>query len=288
MASTITNQASLTYQYGTSTASALSNIASTLLLDALTVTKSSLTESYRPEDEITYIITVANTGAATLSDLVVTDDLGSYSIPGPLSVTPLDYVGPARLYVNGQYVSELTATTAAGSVSFTIPSLAAGANATILYLACVNAYAPQRSGDSITNTASFRADGLNEDASASYTINAEAYADLRLIKAMSPNPVQDGGLITYTFTLYNYGNTEATGVILTDAFSPAPSNLSVSVDGASVPASAYSYEGGLFTLPASGASESITVPAATYTQDASTGLISADPGVVSIVVTGTL
>jgi len=45
-------------------------------------------------------------------------------------------------------------------------------------------------------------------------------------------------------------------------------------------------ERGELTLPASGSSYELTVPAATFAQDAETGEVAIDPGMVTVVVTG--
>ena len=85
----------------------------------------------------------------------------------------------------------------------------------------------------------------------------------------------------------NTGNTPATGVVLTDAFNPAPSNITVTVDGQPVETTDYTYEHGLLTLP-TGTSYEMTVPAATVTENPETGEITVIPGTLLITVEGTL
>lgn len=289
MATQITNQATLTYQYGTSTASAASNIATATLQDPLTLSKSALDSGYRAGEDITYILTAANTSANALTNLTLTDNLGAYTpTGGTASVTPLTYVGPAQLYINGVLSGTLTPTVSGGTVVFTIPSLSAGSTAMVLYKARPNSTALLGAEDSITNTVTAAATGLTQSVTADYTLNADPYASVSILKSMSPNVITDGDTVTYTFTLSNRGNTAATGVVLTDVFSPAPTNLTVAVNGTALTTADYSYTGGVLTLPASGSSYALTVPAATFTQDSTTGTVTVSPGVTTVVVTGTL
>ena len=268
----ITNQANLTFNYGSATGSATSNIATATLLDPLSAEKTSVGDTYRANDTITYVISVRNNGNATVNGITVTDNLGAYSI-GAQTVTPLVYQAPAALYIDG--------------VSFVIPSLASDANALIVYRASVNDFAPLTQGGTITNTATVSTAPGGSFISVSDTVTAEAYADITIRKEMSPDPVSDGDLLTYTFTITNTGNTEATGVVLTDAFNPAPSMITVSVGGETVPATDYSYENGLLILP-TGDNFPITVPAATVTQDPATGNVTVTPGTLIITVVGTI
>ena len=198
------------------------------------------------------------------------------------AAAPLTYVGPASLFVNGEYVSAIEPAESTGGLSFTVPNVPAGGNAQILYRTEVNGYAPLAGGSTITNTAS-----TVGGATDSVTLTAENKADVRVLKAMSPDPVTAGGTLTYTFDIYNYGNAEATGLILTDSFDPAPTGITVTVDGENVPETGYNYVSGVLTLP-SGTGSEITVPAATYTSAPVTGEVSVTPGHISVIVTGTV
>lgn len=288
MPTTITNQARLQFTYGATTATASSNIASTSLQGPLSVSKSVLENAYRADGDLTYMITLSNTGAVPLTNIVITDDLGTYAVSETLSVTPLFYRGPTQLYINGVFSTNLTPAPGINSIAFTIPSLAAGANAMLIYKVDVDDYARLDVGASILNTAVVTATGMSEDVTVESAVPVDDYADISITKAMSPNPVTDGSTLTYTFTIQNYGNTAATNVILSDAFSPAPSPISVSVNGVPVPETDYTYAGGLLTLPSEGAAQSITVPAATFLQDAATGQVTVNPGTAVILVAGTI
>ncbi len=286
MATQITNRARLTFQYGTLTGNVFSNVATTTLQGPLSIEKTAVGNRYNGQDEITFVISFTNTTNNTLTDLVVNDDLGSYIVPGSSAVaTPLDFIGPAALFINGDFVSYLQGQTGQNGVFFNVNNLESGDNAIIVYKTRVNEYAPFTSQSTITNTAVITADGLEDSESAESTIYIGAYADVSIVKTMTPDPVQSGDTITYNFALYNYGNTAATNVVLTDALRPAPDINSVSINGNVISPSEYSYVGGVLTLPVG--NNTLTIPAATYTQSGS-GLITKIPGLVTVTVVGTI
>ena len=286
MPTQIRNQASIAFQYGASTGTAVSNVATATLLDPLAAEKRALSETYRAGDTVTYVLSVQNNGAATLSGVTFADNLGAYTVGGAV-VTPLTYLGSAALYVNGLFVREITGTVGEGGLSFTVDSLAPDSNANIVYNALVNEFAPLTEGSTITNTVSVRAAGIVTPVTAEETITVEDYADVRIQKDMSPDPVSDGDMLTYTFIITNYGNTDATNVVLTDAFDPAPANITVSVEGDVIPSEDYAYTGGVLTL-STGDGTALTVPAATVTTDPTTGEVTLVPGTLVITVMGTI
>ena len=289
MAVTITNRASLSYTSNGVAATALSNIASTVLQGPLNITKAVMENAYTGDDTLTYILTVENTGTVPLNNVTVTDNLGTYNYTPDggteTALTPLAYAGPSRYYINGVYSGELTPAVNADSLVYTIPSLPAQSSAMILVDLSTNGFAPIEAGGSITNTATVTADGITEPAAADAVLPAAETADVRIVKTMTPNPVVEGSPITYTFTIYNYGNAPAENLVLTDTFDPAPAApLTVSVDGIALADTGSTYTGGTFTLPAAG-TPAVSIPAATVTQDA-TGAVSVTPGVTEITVTG--
>ena len=288
MPTTMTNQAKLRFSYGSSVGTASSNIASTVIQGPLSASKSVLEAGYRADGALTYMLHLQNSGAAALAPVTVTDDLGKYAVSPALSVTPLTYVGPTRLYVNGAYVMSLTPSVTADAVTFTVPSLAAGANAMLVYNARVNEYAMPTPTSEIVNTAVIDAPGLTDAVTVTDAIPAADSADVSITKTMSPNPVTDGALLTSTFLLQNFGNTDASNVVLTDTFSPAPAPIAVTVNGVTLADTEYDYVGGLLTLPGAAATYALTVPAAAFPRDPATGEVSVNPGAVTIVVTGTI
>ncbi len=282
---TIINQASLSYTYGTTTETVLSNLAETVLNAPLSLEKRVLEDAYRLDDELTFILSLTNEGEATLSDIEITDNLGAFTPAGATApVVPLTYAGPAELFLDGVFSETLTPQLTDAGVVFTIPGIPAGSNALLLYKARVNEYAPLDAGSEITNTVS--ADAC-EPLTASATVPVESYADVTIEKELSPNPIADGGVLTATFTIENFGNIEATDLVLTDAFPVSLENVAVTVNGASV--TDFTFVNDTLTLPAPGSMQTtLTVPAATFSRSTQTGAVTVDPGVLTVVVTGTI
>ena len=100
----------------------------------------------------------------------------------------------------------------------------------------------------------------------------------------------DNDRLTYTFVIQNLGNEAVVATdnaVITDTFSPALTDLTVTFNGAAwTEGVQYNYDPatGVFTTVAT----YVTVPAATYTQDPVTGAFSANPGISTLVVTGTV
>ena len=62
-------------------------------------------------------------------------------------------------------------------------------------------------------------------------IPAENSADLSIIKTSAPNPVQPGGVLTYTLTIFNAGPSPAVNTVLTDHVPSVLTNVEYSLDG---------------------------------------------------------
>ena len=160
---------------------------------------------------------------------------------------------------------------------------------TIVYEAETNAFAPLLAESEITNTVTVSG-GLITPVTAKETVIAESGPKLTITKSVSPVPVTENGTLTYTFLIQNTGNTAAlaaTGAVVTDTFDPVLSNLAVSYNGTawSDPAN-YSYNATTGTFATQ--EGQITVPAATFTQDATTGEWTVTPGAGTLTVTGTI
>lgn len=278
---TFYNQATLSFG-GTLTNS---NITTGELIDALSASKTAVSASYGSDDGIAYAISIVNTGTTDLSGLTVTDDLGASTL-GTVTVTPLTYIdGTVKYYQNGTLQ---TAPTAVAGPPLTIGgiSVPAGGNVLIVYEARVNSFADMSVGSTITNTATVSGDGANLSVSASVPVKEET--KLSITKCSSPDEVSYNGELTYTFIIQNTGNTEASAddsVTVTDTFDPILSPITVSYNGTAWTAGTeYTYDtaSGIFSTIAG----QITVPAATYSRNTETGVITVTPGTAVIKVTG--
>lgn len=277
------NQATLTYNGNTTN----SNIAYGEILDVLTATKTAIEGAYTPGDTLTYVVTLRNTGAAALTGLTVTDDLGGYAFNGA-TVYPLSYVaGSAALFVDGvpQAAPAVTAGPPLVVSGITVP---AEGDAVLVYQAQVTAFADPVG--TIDNTVTVTGAGLSAPVTATETVPAAQAPQLTISKSISPSQVVDNDRVTYTFVIQNYGNLAVVATdnaAITDQFDPILTNLTVTFMGTPWTQGAqynYNEATGLFTtVPGQ-----ILVPAATYTQDPTTGAYAVTPGTVTLTVTGTI
>ena len=282
---TFYNQATLSYLGK----DVVSNITAGEITEALTATKTAVTNDYGAGEEITYVVSLVNTGATALENLTLTDDLGAYEAGGQ-TLVPLTYVdGSLLYYVNGalQATPTVTVTDSLTVTGITVP---AGGNATLVYQASANAFAPLSEGSTVTNEVTMTGESLTTPVTADETVTVRSEANLTITKSLTPTAVTNNGRITYTFVLQNTGNREVVATddaIVTDTFDPILSALAVTFNGTTWTGGVnYTYDGatGTFsTLPGQ-----ITIPAATYTQDPVTGAWSVTPGVSVITVSGNI
>ncbi len=281
-----TNQASISYNGVT----ANSNIVTGEITQVLTASKTSVSASYRRGEVLTYAVSITNSGAAPFDGLTVTDDLGAYTV-GNTTAIPLTFTGdPVLYYVNGAL--QASPTVAAGPpLVISGISVPAGGNVLLVYRATVNDYAAPGEGGSVVNTVTVSGGGLTEAVTATETVTADTAALLGITKALNPTVVAENGQIVYTFTIQNTGAESAdaaAGLIVSDTFDPIlRTPISVTLNGEAWGETGnYSYNAttGAFATIAG----RITVPAATYTQDAATGLWTITPGVTVLTVTGNI
>ncbi len=280
---TFTNTATLSYNGGTVN----SNTVSGTIREVLTVTKTAVNNYYSVGDNVTYVISLVNTGDTDLTGVTLSDNLGAFCCNG-YTVYPLDYNrNTARYYVNGVLQAAPVVTNNEDLVisGITVP---ANGNAMLIYQATVTQYAPPRPDGEITNRVNVSG-RCSPEITDTETISAGNTPRLIISKAVSPTVVNANGTLTYTFCIQNTGNTPAVAtdnLVVTDTFDPVLNITAVTCDGAAWNSSVnYSYNnvtGQFATFPGQ-----ITVPAATYARD-NTGCWVITPGVCTITVTGTI
>ena len=97
----------------------------------------------------------------------------------------------------------------------------------------VNEFAPFATGSDVVNTARITGSGITP-ITISETIAAESTPILNITKSVSPVPVTENGILTYTFLIQNMGSAPAavtTGATITDTFNPILSGLTVTFNG---------------------------------------------------------
>ena len=218
---TITNQAFVSFSYNdsTETKTNASNIVtqSTRSKYSFSVDKVSTTDCFRAGENISYIITVTNTGCECLNNFIVSDNLSG---EGYLTFVE----GSARLFINGG-MQEIVPTSVS-PLEFDIPErLEKGTSFILQYNALVN---ENISSDvlEITNEVTVRAYpcgcGCDDDNDLYITETATAtvpkceFAEVLITKAVSNDNLCCGEEFDYLITLTNTGTVDATNVVVTD------------------------------------------------------------------------
>lgn len=282
---TFTNQATLSYNGNVLN----SNTVTGNIVQVLSAAKTAISDNYSASDDVTYVISIANSGTQSFSGITVSDNLGAYQLNGQ-TVFPLTYVeGSVRYYVNGVLSAAPTVSSQNG-IAISGIDVPANGSVMLIYQASVNSYAPLGLGSSITNTAVISATGLTEPISVSETIGASNEASLSISKFISPETVAKNSQITYTFVIQNLGNAAINAtdnVVISDTFSPVLSNISVQLDSVTLSEGTdytYNTATGEFATVAG----KVTVPAATFSQNEQTAVWSTTPGVATLVIKGTV
>ncbi len=280
MATILNNSATLTYNSGDNTGSAASNVVSTSLLDSYSITAEKYTanDSFRPSENITYLVTVTNTGTQPLYSVEVTDNLGGAG-------APLAYVANSALVIDGGVVIAVTPTSTNPLVIPLVNALQSGESVTVVYVAQVSA-AIADTVETITNTATASATqcstaGTVTSEPTSVTITREDFAQVDIVKSVDKAVISSGDTLTYTFVIENSGNIPATNVVITDTLPEGfvINSIESEVDGVVTVYDAMDYTvdaNNTLILPVG--EKTITVPA----RDESGN------GVVTVTITGTV
>lgn len=274
-----TNQAQLTYGNVVTN----SNIAVGEIASVLTATKTAVRQDYNQGSTITYIINIINSGNTVISGLSVNDNLGEYTF-GVGTLVPLDYIDGTILYFANGVLQQTPTVDTADGLSINGIYVPANGNALLVYEASVNQFAPINEGGAITNTVAITGECAN--VVASETVTAVSAPQLTITKSISPIPVSCGENVTYTFLIQNTGATALVATdnaVVTDTFNPILSNVTATLNGAPISFS-YDETTGEFRTNEG----EVTVPAATITQDLTTGEWTITPGTSTLVVTGAI
>ncbi len=176
----------------------------------LTIAKTDAPDPNTVGGTLTYEILVTNTGPSTANNVVVSDTL------------------PAGLTFSSVSTTVGTASEASGVITANIPTLAVGASATVTVVTTIQT---GFAGSTIPNSATAVADDAAlVTANATTTVNPEI--DLQITKSDSVDPVNRGGQLVYTLTVFNNGPSGATNVEVVDTL---PSDVTfVSATGGTV------------------------------------------------------
>lgn len=264
-----------------------SNIVTGIITEVITVSKYSTKDTYTHGDEITYVVSIANSGTTAINGLTLNDNLGAYDF-GTETRIPLDYVeGTLLYYVNGVLQASPTVVSENGLIISPI-NIPAGGNAMLIYTVEVNAFAPLGVPTGVTNTVTVSGNALVSEVIATRTITPSTGADLAIVKALNPSTVMEGGLLTYTLTIQNYGPTPVVATenaVVQDTLNPILKNLTVTFNG-EVWSNPENYTYNEATGQFSTVEGNITVPAASYVQDPVSGAWTVTPGVSIITISG--
>lgn len=279
-----TNQAILSYRNGTVS----SNVVTGEIVEVLSATKNALLPTYSSGDTVTYVISLYNSGSTPLTGVTVSDDLGAYTF-GATTLVPLTYVnGSVAYYLNGVLQAPPTVTSTGTELIIGDLAVPAGGYSLLVYEARVNDFAPLSTGGQIVNTATVTSGG--ESVTAQETISVANEPLLAITKGVNPATVSENGQLTYTFTVQNFGNVDATAaddLVISDTFDPVLDPITVSYNGVLwTQGTEYTYNSVTGEFATVGGN--ITVPAATYSQNPDTGEWNVVPGTAVLVVTGTV
>ncbi|MBE6589421.1 MAG: hypothetical protein E7643_04510 [Ruminococcaceae bacterium] len=266
-----------------------SNVATGEILEALSASKTAIMDDYARNDEITYVISALNSGSTPITGLTVTDDLGAYPF-GEQTLVPLSLVeNSVHLYINGvlQPTPNVTAGPPLTVSGITLPP---NSNLLLIYEAEANSFAPLGDLGSIVNTATLTGTGLPTPVTVSETVVPAQEPLLTITKSVEPAVITENGTVNYRFIIQNVGNTaadEAASVVVSDTFDPVLSNLTVTFNGETWAEGVnYTYvatDGEFATVAGR-----VSVPAASFAQDPTTGEWIITPGVSVLTVTGTV
>ena len=281
---TFYNQAKLTFDGKTLT----SNQTEGEVVTRVTLTKTAVSSDYGPDENIVYAITLVNTDDTAKTNVTVADNLGIFKPAAGPEIVPLSYVGGSVLYYQNGILQSSPSVSAGPPLVISGITIPAGGNVIILYEVKANEYAPRGENATIKNSVEATGEGLCEELSDSTVISTRNEPMLSIAKAICPESVSCGDQVTYTFIIQNTGNTPVVAtdnLVVSDLFNPVLTDIVASLNGTPLSEeSQYAYTEQTAEFTTIGGA--ILVPAATFTRDSETGLISTAPGVAVLTVSG--
>ena len=189
----------------------------------LGVTKTDSPDPVAPQDNITYTITVTNSGPDAATNVEMNDIVPT----GTTFVSFAQNSGPT-------FTLSTPPAGTNGTVTASIASLPSGAGGTSTFTMVVNVNEDTLPTTTIFNTATVSSstadpNGANDSATATTDVSPEA--DLAVTKADDGGAVLPGDNITYTITLNNNGPNTAHNVQLSDPLPPGTTFVSASQTG---------------------------------------------------------
>jgi len=193
-----TNQATLSYNGNTVN----SNIVTGNIVEVLSASKTAVTDSYTAGDDVTYVVSIVNSGTTAITGVTVTDNLGAYTV-GTGTATPLSYKADSVLYYQNGVLQPTPTVIDTNPLTITGITVPADGNALLVYEAEVNSFAPLASGSTITNEVAVTAPGITSPVTAQETVTVSDAPVLSITKALSPENVTENSELTYLVTAAN-------------------------------------------------------------------------------------
>lgn len=269
--------ASVTFEYGNDkSGTAISNSTDFMSIESVALEKFCLAEDYFLGDKIAYIIDIKNNSEIPLFNIKVKEDMGKPKCAdGSDSYTPLKYASAFRYYINGNISPGTEPKIYSDQIIFEIGAIPALSAVTIIYSAEITENAPLKAESSITNGSSLIIPSTGKTLSASHTIKVREVADIKTIKQIRKSY---GAGVTYSISIYNYGNIPAKNVIIKDKIEHTSSNLNIKIGSKLLSASEYSLTSNELQIPSYGSKYSVSVPEAKFIKDEISGKFGIIPG----------
>lgn len=263
----INNQANVNYSFLGARApiNEDSNITTTSILSAtsISIVKYPLGNTFIQGDNTSFIVRIENTGSTVIDNVALTDNLGLITS----ETTPIrlmDYVeGTASFSLNNSQWSEIVPTQDE-PLTFAIGTLQAGDVYEIAYTARVIS---GTGVNEITNTATVSGNfgELQVSEFATSTLTEASYARLNIVKSQTSENAILGEDFSYTITLQNTGNLEATDVnlqdVLPDEFTLESVEMTQNGTTTTLDSTDYTYENDTLTIPSATSTLVLSVPA---------------------------